>query len=146
MDIREIAAAGLLAVNTIADVRERKILMIPTALAFLTGLFTFSLTVHGSQAAELLPGLLPGTILLLLSVVTRGEIGMGDGLFFLALGSLLPLYEFIGTFLLTFFLAGIAGAVFFLRKCSGRKAFPLIPYACAAWILAKLILILSGGG
>lgn len=92
----------------------------------------------------ILLGVLPGVILLGISVMTEGKIGRGDGEMALALGLFLGWELCIYTLCTALFLSAVfAGAGLALRKLSKNSRLAFAPFLLAALILMR---IFYGGG
>ena len=77
-----LVAGGLLIANTIQDIRKREIVLLPTLLVLAAGVI-LQIMAPSTKEAETGPwplALLPGAVLLLLSIAATGTIGFGDGL------------------------------------------------------------------
>ena len=74
----------ILVCNAVQDIRKREILFWFTIAAGLSGLI-YSVW-QGAQPSDFILALLPGFIMLTASLITKGKIGIGDGLVILALG------------------------------------------------------------
>lgn len=92
--------------------------------------------VFGSRSAlSLVAGLLPGCVLLLLSWLSRGGVGEGDGLLLMLLGLSLG----VGKTLAIFYIAAIlsAGYAMFLVVCkkkSRKYAMAFVPFLLVAYV------------
>lgn len=127
----------LLTVLAAEDASEQRIdgrwLLLPVLLGFTAVLFDRPGSSGPEQAAALLPGLF------LLAGACGGGIGSGDALTFLSLGFWLPAPVCLRLLLRTLLLAGVQGAVIWLR--GGRKKdlltvrLPLLPWVLAAWLI-----------
>lgn len=142
-NIQEFAAACLLAINSISDLRKREILLVPTFCFFSGGVLTAlirDLLRNEIPFVSRCLALIPGILILMLTWMTRGQVGAGDGIVFLALGAWLSGREIVLIFLMTAFLAGGEAAVLFLRRHSPKETFPMIPCVFAAWVIVELLL------
>ena len=150
MIMAETAVTGsLLIANAVRDIRKREILLLPTILVLTGGVIRGAVSA-GPEMWECLPSLfsslLPGGVLLLLSVASSGKIGFGDGLTVCAAG----IWCGPGSILLSLFLAllmvpaaaGVLWAASGVRhrqkKPSGE--FPFIPFLLAGFILSQILL------
>ncbi|MBR5420495.1 MAG: prepilin peptidase [Lachnospiraceae bacterium] len=95
--------------------------------------------------SDLLCGLLPGIILLLLGRFS-GCIGMADGVLILVLGGLYGLNEG-SQFLMYALLAAAVAALLLIgsRKAGRRSTMPFVPFLLAGFLLARLRLYINGG-
>ena len=81
--VRIFFAAALLAANSIRDLRQREILLLPTVLSGFTGAVLY--LAAGGAFMGLLAALLPGSILLCCGLISE-QAGAGDGILVMALG------------------------------------------------------------
>ena len=73
--------------------------------------------------------LLPGALLLLLSFVTRQQIGYGDGLVALILGPALGIEILIIGLLIAFFGSGVFSMILvFVKKAKRKSRIPFVPF------------------
>ena len=132
-------AVLFLILSSVSDLREHEIDLKVLSLTVLTGLAGFFLM--GFPSAADLPGrFLPGAFLLLLSLLSKGAVGGGDGLVLLVLGFFLTGREVFYTFFLASLLGGAAGVVLLIKNRKDKKAeFPFVP-AFLGGLLAALCL------
>ena len=131
--IETMSVAALLAGNCLQDIRKREILLLPTLLTGIAGIhFHFSEGRISSIALSLLPGIL----LLLCSLVTRGAIGGGDAVLTAAVGAWTGFSEITVTVLLALALVPVAAGLF---RAVGkrRKELPFVPFILAGWLLIR---------
>ena len=79
---------------------------------------------------------LPGTIALILSYITKEQIGYGDGLLLLAMGGCVGLQQTItvvGIALGASFLVSVGLVI--LRKAGRSQKLPFVPFLFAGWIM-----------
>lgn len=146
----------LLGLNAARDLSRREILLIPTAAAAAAGVL-WNVPGGHLSAASVLIGMLPGGFLLILSRLSGGQIGFGDGILILACGCWLGFPKILSVVCAGFFLAS-AGAVVLLavrrirqpekgraggkqreRGASKSISVPFAPYLFAAYLFAALI-------
>lgn len=80
---------------------------------------------------------LPGVIALILSYITREQIGYGDGLLMLAVGGCIGIQQtmvVVGIALGTSFVASVVLVI--LRKASRTQKLPFVPFLCVGWLIA----------
>ena len=95
----------------------------------------------GRPAAEMVSALLPGILLLAVSVISGGKIGEGDALCFMALGFGLAPETLMGIMCMSFLAAGLFSLCLLLH--GGRRAadaeFAFIPFILAAFAADRLL-------
>lgn len=132
--IRLILILFLLYIMTREDVRERT-LSIVWILPFGLGGLILSLLSEERDIAGILSGAAVGAVLIAVSFVTHGKIGLGDGMVVAAIGATLG---FSLTFALVFFsfLAGSLYALFLLvvKKKSRDTEYPYMPFLLAVYM------------
>ncbi len=131
---------GTLGVHSLEDIREKKITVNITLFSGIIGIL-MHLLFQNQSIYEMLTGTLPGAGILLLSCVTNGKIGMGDGIVFMLTGLYLGLGKNILLMCIAFLLAGVFG-IFLLIQKEGRanEKMPLVPFL----FLGYGLMILSG--
>jgi len=139
--IRQISALALLSMAGFEDVRKKSVHMAVPLVAALAGIF---LLICGAALHPTEPGnlqvnvneniwplllgafysMLPGTFMLLASLLFRGQVGSGDGAVLLALGLVGGFETTLTSFLYGLFLSGLV-ALFLLAKRKPKNRFPL---------------------
>ena len=71
-------------VSAFEDIKHRSIGILPGGLAFAVGTALFFIA--GGTAADYLLSLIPGALILIMSVLSRGRIGLGDAMFIIVSG------------------------------------------------------------
>lgn len=133
-----ILAGGILLLGSIYDIR---CLCLPLWLMLLG--FAGSLAVcigswliGGGQWWEILPGLFPGTLFLVLAFLTKEQIGYGDGLVLLILGGYLDSKTVFGIWMSGLFGAFLVGVILLVCQKAGTKSrLPFIPCLFAGYLL-----------
>lgn len=94
---------------------------------------------HEGVSVELVLGVVPGLLVLLLSYATHGKIGMGDGFVMMVCGMVL---SFLDNLFLLFFalvLSAAAGAVLMIfRRVKRSYTMPFVPFICVSFGAACL--------
>ncbi len=110
------------------DIKRQEISIILIGLGFVL-LFVISI-IHGELALwERVGGIGIGAVLLILNKLTRGQVGIGDGLIFCVTG--ISLGFFINSILLFYslFIAAIFSCIYMIIKRVNRKTtIPLVPF------------------
>ena len=126
--------------NALLDIWKKKISIILTGIYIVLWLCLFLPDcINTGQLAEWLLGMLPGCFLLLIGILSKGEMGLGDGILVTAtglyMGLKITLMQVIWALLLAFFW-GIA------LLCFGKKekkyAFPFAPFLCLGLAVALI--------
>jgi len=135
--IEEVIMLGSLAILSGVDLRVRKIPLIPV-LVLGVGFFVYRLW-NGVPLSEVAAGVIPGGILLLVSLVTEESIGYGDGLVLLVLGVLCGAMEAVAVLGMALLLAAVLSMVLLVLKRVGRKTkLPFLPCLCSGYLLFLL--------
>ncbi|WP_253288639.1 prepilin peptidase [Blautia sp. MSJ-19] len=133
MGITEWITLGFLAFSSWKDWKTKEISLVLTA-AYGTAGIGISIW----QKRNLLDFLIPlgiGLMLLAVSVWSRGEVGMGDAWFLLALGAMLTTDIFIKTVCGGMLLAaGAAGILLVICKKGRKTEIPLVPFLFAGYL------------
>ena len=128
---------GCLLFLSVCDIRKKEIPL--WAVGILGGgLLVFRIW----QKTGLLPlasGLLPGVVVLLLSVWSRGKIGFGDGLALCALGLGYTLETTLGILGLALVLAAVGAMMLLITKRAGRdREMPFLPYLTMGYVMCVM--------
>ncbi len=126
-----------LGICTVTDIREKAVNLWVILVFLISGaaLVPFS----GTGAEEVILGLIPGALLLLLSFVTKGAVGTGDGLALAVTGILLgPLWN-LKLFMTALFLTAVFSAVLLIiRKCGRDSELPFLPFLFVSFLLTSV--------
>ncbi len=133
--IQSYVLLGTLGVHSIEDIRQKKITISITLFSGMIGIF-LHLFFWNQSIYTMLLGMLPGIGLLGLSRLTKGKIGMGDGLVFMLTGLYLGLSENLLLMCISFFLAGIWGILLLVvGHCGKNERMPFVPFLFLGYIL-----------
>ena len=125
MDRLEICMTVFLGINTWTDIRKKEI-CVPVLSVFLAGGILWRIW-EGTFWA--------GTIAAVISVLTRGEIGFGDGLLILAMGSVLKSGELLGVLCAALLLCGIySGLQLLVFKKKRDTEIPFAPFLLVGYL------------
>lgn len=95
----------------------------------------------GECVMKLLLGCIPGVVMLILSVVWKGQIGEGDGFIFLVVGLYLGgLFTGVVCYVSLVLVAIIGVILWFWRRYSKQEQsnYPFVPFVFAAFIILKV--------
>ena len=131
-----------LLMQALRDCRSRTISLRLTAAVAAAGLCF--LVIRQTDAAEILLRLLPGLFLLSAGFLSRGGIGMGDGLVLLTAGLCLPSDSVIAGTALALCLSALLSACLLIRRRSRNTAFPFVPFLLVGCLISLLIKVPAG--
>lgn len=133
MSSSELCMVVFLGINTWTDIRKREICL-PVFLLFLAGGILWRIKV-GTVYPEGILSLGIGVVAAIASVLSRGKVGMGDGLMIFAMGSVLNAGELIEILCLSFLLCGIyAGLQLGLLKKKRNTEIPFVPFLLVGYL------------
>lgn len=139
MDKIGIMVAGIfLAAESICDIRDKTLPWSITVAGIVAGVVC--MIMEKRMTPELLNGLLPGAIMLVLSRLTGGAIGYGDGMLVLALGLFYEVNGLMFLLMTGIFYAGIVGLIlllFFHKK--GKYELPFVPFLFLGWLTERCV-------
>lgn len=128
----------LLVVAAVKDVKQLEIplyyLIIASALVVCKLLFNFSFSV-----AEFGISCGVGILLLVVSIISRGSLGLSDSYLLLCIGAMIGIEKFSLVILYSFILSSIcSGYLLVCKKVSKKYRIPFIPFICMGYVLALL--------
>lgn len=134
MEVSEGMVLGSLAGFSLYDLRYKEVPAV--------GLSVFGLAVliyrlcMGEAWYSLLTGVVPGVVLLLVSLCTKESIGYGDGLMLLVLGVFCGLQKTVAILGMALVLIALAAIVLLVLHKAGRKTeLPFLPFVFAGYLL-----------
>lgn len=130
----QVGLIGMLAIATSQDIKKKQIGLI-WIIAFAMLAIVIHIVTGEDSIFSMLLGSLPGLLLIGLSFVFRGRIGIGDGSLLVASGLFLGLRGNIDLFLTALLFCGIwAIGLIIFRKKKGDYEIPFAPFLLAAYI------------
>ncbi len=134
----------LLIICTCTDIRSREIFWpLPVLYFFFALLYRGVTGIAWFGVTELILRLVPGILLLLLSLTKRKWVGLGDGLMVLCIGYALGAEALTKIlFAAAFFGAAYAGILLLKKKCRPKDSIPFAPFllaGCVVWILIYMM-------
>lgn len=129
----------LLAISAISDMRKKEIsiwLVISMAvISLIDGVL--SLVLHKKTVTELAISLIPGVLLVVLSVLSRQSIGYGDGLITMAIGVAFGISKLFAGLAIALFASGVMSIfLIVVRKAKRNDTFPFIPFILAGMVVS----------
>ena len=119
-------ALFFLAILVPEDIREKRISAKTVIVFGLLALICRFAEGHGQILAEVVCSLIPGFFLLMLSIISKESIGLGDGLAVAVLGVWLGSIETFMILCIAWTLAGVYAVVYIMRK--RKEPIPFIPF------------------
>ncbi|MFC1951227.1 prepilin peptidase [Chloroflexota bacterium] len=108
--------------------------------AIVIALIIAAATQYNDIKVPLLGGLIAAGILLLIALVSRGGMGIGDVKLGAFIGLIVGYYQGVSVFLLTSFILGgiIATALFLSKRKGGKESIPFAPFLIVGGVVAML--------
>lgn len=133
MKVEQVLILAFLGINSWKDIRKREVSLLTI------GIFAVMGMIHafwnGTICWEWLGAVGLGTMLLALSVVSKGAVAMGDGLVLAALGTVLTFGELLGAFMLGLLCCSVWGIILLMLPRTGRKTeIPFVPFLLLGYI------------
>lgn len=98
------------------------------------------LVVSGDKDISLFYALLPGLLIMAVSILSSGQIGFGDGLLICVCGLYMSLVQVLIWLFAAFLICGIFGVLMLWFKRIGKKtSIPFVPFLFASAILGGVI-------
>lgn len=136
--------AGFLCILSVSDIRTKTI---PgwAAPVFGAGMIVIHIFLKDLSFTGCLAGLIPGAVLLLLSVAFRSQIGTGDGAAVLVCGLATGFEKTFAALTAAFvFCAIFSGILLILKRIRRSDSLPFLPFLAAAYMLMAIMRGLSG--
>ena len=125
----------LLIISSWTDIKRKMISGVVLWIFVFLGIIT-NLIFHYNSILSVIGGIIPGVITIGISRLTKGEIGLGDGLLLCVTGLYVGFYVNLEMFFLALFLAAICGIVLLALRKAGRKTeLPFVPFLLTAYII-----------
>lgn len=137
--VRVTVMLSMLAFNSIYDWKYKKISVAVTAIGMIASVLLFWLAPVYTWL-EIAGGVGVGIFLILCSIVTRGQIGMGDGIVCCFAGLCSGFADTMGMVFLGLLLSAIVSAILFMMKKVGKHTkIPLIPFFFMGYCCMQVI-------
>lgn len=124
--------------NAVRDIKRHEISLPLTVAGAIVGVFA-AFFIRDDRLFGILLSTAPGLFSLLLTLLSRGAIGTGDGLVLLVLGFYYPLEEIAGILFFTLFLSAVMSAVLLVRHHRGTEKFALVPFFVAGLLILRIL-------
>ena len=124
--------------SSFLDIRKREI-SIPVTLMFGLAGVAYSITTGRTMTDYLIPAAI-GIFILACSILTRGQVGMGDGWLLMALGCMMRMESYIQMACIGMLLAAACSGVLLLVFRKSRKTeIPLVPFLLLGYVGGMVI-------
>mgnify|MGYP006969026224 CR=1 FL=1 len=139
--MEQIFVLAFLGINSWKDIRKREVSLLATGIFAVIGII--NALWHGTICWEWIGAVGLGTALIALSVVSKGAVGMGDGLVpmiggifeLLARGTVLTFGELLGVFMMGLLCCSVWGIILLILPRTGRKTeIPFVPFLLLGYI------------
>ena len=132
----------LLGVNTMTDLRKRRVSLLSLGIFSALGIVVLLLLIKvqdpfasGEQIRSMALGALAGVFLLLLSLASDGAIGRGDALVAIVMGFYLGLWRLLVLLMGSFLTCGFFGMILLWQKRVERKSrLPFVPFVLFSYL------------
>ena len=136
-EIARVIALFILSANSFTDVRRHEISPILTAAGGIAGIVIWRM--ESGQDTPLPASILPGICFLLVSFLSRGAVGAGDGLVLIALAGCLPVTDILIIAFCGLFLASVYAGFMLLGGSGSRRSFAFVPFLLGGYVLYLMI-------
>ena len=124
--------------SSFLDIRKREI-SIPVTLMFGLAGVAYSIKIGRKMTDYLIPAAI-GIFILACSILTRGQVGMGDGWLLMALGCMMRMESYIQMACIGMLLAAACSGVLLLVFRKSRKTeIPLVPFLLLGYVGGMVI-------
>ena len=128
--------AGL-AVMVLLAIEDLRFLKLNMPVIWLMSLTAVVLRIISQEDIwSILLSFIPGLLLILISGITRGTVGLGDGFAVMMVGACLDFFRTVGVVSVSLILLSVGALVMLIFKKAGRKT--IVPYM--PWLLGPYIL------
>lgn len=137
--IQSCVLLGTLGIHSIEDIRKKKITITITLFSAILGV-VLHLCFQNQSIYSMLAGMLSGGVIVGISRITGGMIGMGDGMVFMLTGLYLGVEKNLSLMFLSFALAGVwalISMILFHKKKNDR--IPFVPFLFISYVILILI-------
>ena len=138
----EILSFSFLVAASIQDIQKKKLSPLLCITFGILGILYISF--FDGWDFTILLSLIPGAFFILLSFISRGQVGLGDGIALIILGLFLNIEGIICTTVTALLASSLFAFLMLLIKKKGRRySFPFIPFLLFGDIIYELIICFS---
>lgn len=117
--MERICILAFLGINSWKDIRTREVSLLSIGVFGIVGMVRVCFL--GNVSMDLVWNVCMGAAVIGLSIISKGAVGMGDGLLFLSLGTVLSFEELLSAFLLGLFAAVFGGLWCYFYQAKGKR-------------------------
>ena len=132
---------SLLVIYSWQDIHEKKITIVKLVAGFMIAFVMGVMFRQNGSLQELkvniglgIQGMLPGVFLVLLTLLMKGCMGLGDGLVLVIIGSLIGFKRAIGMLVIALFFSFLYSCMLIICK-KKKESFPFVPFYLLAILL-----------
>ena len=129
----DILVLGLLLVNGVIDIWKKRISLCSIGIYLLIWVCAFA---SDCEWIRIGAALVPGIIMLIISILSRGAIGMGDGILVMALGVCLSWMEIAIVLAIALMLSFFWAVIQLLARKNRMYAFPFVPFLFMGYLVS----------
>lgn len=124
----------LLLYSSYTDIKKREISALVLMIFMIMGIVC---TIYGERISltEVFFGVFIGVFLIAISILTHGELGLGDGLLLCVTGLYLGFVRNILLLLIALFISAIFSMFLLLFKCGLKREYPFVPFLFLSYSL-----------
>lgn len=129
----------MLALETVADIRSRKVSVIRLAVFTVLGIALNVIKAY-QPIWSMLSGMAIGLLVIFFAKVSREGIGYGDGVLFIASGAFLGFNDNLRLLLFSLIFAAVTGGICLLmRRKNIKSEMPFIPFVLGAYLVTSIV-------
>lgn len=137
--LSNIIIIAILAVASLIDIRKKIIPDTLIIIGSIIGIVMLFLNTEITYISVLAGVVIVGGILLIISLVSEGALGMGDVKLIACLALFIGLEKLIGTLFVSFIASGLIGLIFLIRsKKNAKKELPFAPFLLLGLLVISL--------
>ncbi|MDO4614924.1 MAG: prepilin peptidase [Lachnospiraceae bacterium] len=134
-----------LLIGSIMDIRRREISLM-LAVVFAGIGIAVSFILEEKSWLTVLTAMLPGAVLTVFAALTRGRMGIGDGIAILVMGCFFIFEDLLIMLMLAFGAASVWSAGMLIRGKRRTDSFPFLPFLLSGEILFWILQVLAAPG
>lgn len=136
--VKEICVLGFLGINSWIDIRKKQVSLLLIIIFAVCG--TVWTIYSRRNVPEVLMCVGTGFLFVLISILTEGAVGMGDGWLLMALGTVLYPEEFFSTLFTGMICSAVWSGIMMMGFCrKGSTEIPFVPFLLAGYLGGFLI-------